>query len=76
MRGAWLKTYVITAMMALHFNVFVLTAQSFMKVQPPHALACNGSEPPFAVAQDVNLVLFIFLAVIAVENFLRRDAVR
>jgi hypothetical protein len=56
-------------MISLYFNVFVLIAQSFMKVPGLHALAPNGSEPPFAVAQGVNLVLFIFLAVFAVRKF-------
>ena len=31
--GAWRKTYVISAMIALYLNVFVLIAQLFMKVQ-------------------------------------------
>ena len=69
MLGRWLKTYVITAMISLYFNVFVLIAQAFMKVPALHALAPNGSEPPFAVAQGVNLVLFIFLTVLAVKKF-------
>ena len=55
MQGGWLRTYVITAMISLYFNVFVLIAQSFMKVPALHALAPTGSEQPFAVAQGVNL---------------------
>lgn len=69
LQGGWLKTYVITAMISLYFNVFVLIAQSFMKVPALHALAPTGSEPPFAVAQGVNLVLFIVLTVPAVKKF-------
>jgi hypothetical protein len=46
----------------------VLIAQSFMKVPALHALAPNGSEPPLAFAQGVNLVLFI-LNIFAVKKF-------
>jgi hypothetical protein len=56
-------------MVSLYFNVFVLIAQSFMKVPALHALAPTGSEQPFAVAQGVNLVLFIVLMVLAVKKF-------
>ena len=70
MLGGWLKTYVITAMISLYFNVFVLIARAFMKVPALHALATHGSEPPFAFAQGVNLVLFFFLTVLEVKQFL------
>ena len=69
MQGGWLRTYVITAMIALYFNVFVLIAQSFLKVPALHALAPTGSEPPFAVAQGANFVLFLILTVFAVKKF-------
>jgi len=69
MQGGWLKTYVITAMISLYFNVFVLIAQSFMKVPSLHALAPRGSEPPFAVAQGVNFVLFLILTIFAAKKF-------
>jgi len=51
MQGGWRATYVITAMVSLYFNVFVLIAQSFMKVPALHALAPTGSESPFAIIQ-------------------------
>jgi hypothetical protein len=69
MQSGWLKTYVITAMISLYFNVFVLIAQAFMKVPPLHALTTTGSEPPFAVAQGLNLVLFIILTTFSVKRF-------
>ena len=69
MQGGWLKTYVITAMISLYFNVFVLIAQAFMKVPALHVLAPTGSEPPFAVAQGLNLVLFVILTSFAVKKF-------
>ena len=51
--------------MSQWLNVFVLVAQSFLKVPALHELAPKGSEPPFAIAQGVVLLLFIAVAVIA-----------
>ena len=59
MAGKWRTIYVITAVIALYFNCFVLIAQSFLKVPALHALAPKGNEPPFAIAQGILLVLFI-----------------
>ncbi|MGA3065273.1 MAG: hypothetical protein ABSF29_00345 [Tepidisphaeraceae bacterium] len=67
--GHWRLVYVITAMIALYFNVFVLVVQSFMKVPALHALAPTQSEPPFAVTQLVVLVLFVALTVVATTRF-------
>src|SRR5215467_11377290 len=39
LNGSWRRTYVITAMIALYFNVFVLVAQLFEHVPAIHALA-------------------------------------
>jgi hypothetical protein len=69
MQGAWRAIYVITAAIALYFNCFVLIAQSFEKVPALHALAPNGKEPPFAIAQLCLLVLFIVLTVMSVKRF-------
>ena len=59
--GGWRSAYVITAVISLYFNVFVLIAQAFMKNPALHALAPNGSEPPFLIAQAVCLAIFIVL---------------
>ena len=67
--GAWRAIYVITAMIALYLNVFVLVVQAFLKVPALHAMAPTGSEPPFLVAQVTVLVLFIVLTVLAVKKF-------
>jgi hypothetical protein len=67
--GGWRKTYVISAVIALYFNVFVLIAQLFMKVPPLHALAPTGSEPPFLVAQIIVMLLFVMLGFRAVAKF-------
>jgi hypothetical protein len=49
--------------------VFVLVVQAFGKLPALHALAPNGSEPPFAVAQGLTLVLFVVLGVQAFRRF-------
>jgi hypothetical protein len=55
--GRWRRIYVITAMLALHLNVFVLVVQLFQKVPALAALAPTQSEPPFVAAQLVVLAL-------------------
>ena len=69
MAGKWRATYVITAVVALYFNCFVLIAQSFQKVPALHKLAPTGSEPPFGIAQGILLVLFIVAGIRAVKKF-------
>jgi hypothetical protein len=61
--------YVVTSIVALWFNVFVLIVQSFQKVPALHALAPKGNEPPFAVTQAVVLLVSIVLGVLAVKKF-------
>ena len=67
--GGWRRIYVITAVLALYFNFFVLIAQLFQKVAPLRALAPTQSEPPFLVAQTCALVLFIILGIYSVKGF-------
>jgi len=66
--GPWRATYVTCAVLALYLNVFVLVVQLFRRVPALHALAPTQSEPPFAVAQLVVLVLFITLGTLAVRR--------
>ena len=61
--------YIVGAVVALYFNVFVLVVQSFLKIPALHVLAPNGSEPPFAIAQGIVLVLFIIAGFLAVKRF-------
>jgi hypothetical protein len=69
LRGGWRRTYAITAMIALYFNVFVLIAQTFEHVPAFHALAPTGTETPFKVAQLLLLVLFAVLISVAAKKF-------
>lgn len=72
--GRWRTIYVITAVMALYLNCFVLVVQSFLKVPALHALAPKGNEPPFAIAQGILLLLFIVAGILAVKKFRQVDA--
>jgi len=69
--GAWRWIYVLTAMIALYLNVFVLVIQSFLKLAPLHTLAPSipPSEPPFAVAQGIMLLFFVVVIIGAVRRF-------
>jgi hypothetical protein len=69
LRGGWRRTYAITAMIALYFNVFVLIAQTFEHVPAFHALAPTGTETPFKIAQTLLLILFAVLITAAAKKF-------
>ena len=59
----------VTAMVALYLNVFVLVVQLFEKVPSLEALAPTQKEPPFLVAQLVVMALFIVLTILATIRF-------
>lgn len=67
--GKWRPVYVVTSMLALWFNVFVLIAQSFQKVALLNVYAPTGTEPPFAIAQAIMLAFFIIVIVAAIRKF-------
>ena len=67
--GAWRWIYVITAVVSLYLNVFILVVQSFMKVSDLNVLAPMQTEPPFAVTQAAVLAIFILITLIAVIKF-------
>jgi len=69
MSGPWRLAYVVSAVAALYFNVFVLVVQLFLKVPALHALAPQQNEPPFAIAQGVVLVAFVVAGVLAARRF-------
>ena len=76
LNGPWRWVYVITAVAALWFNVFVLIVQSFQKltllnprapeVGPPFAEPQNTQ---FMIAQGVALIVTIVLGAVAVRRF-------
>jgi hypothetical protein len=67
--GAWRWIYVITAVVSLYLNVFVLVVQSFVKVSALNALAPTQTEPPFAITQAAVLAIFILITLVAVVKF-------
>lgn len=67
--GAARWIYVVSAVVALYFNVFVGVVQSFDKIAPVHALAPTGSGPVFGGAQAVVLLLFVVLGYRAAKSF-------
>jgi hypothetical protein len=67
--GAWRGVYVISACMALYFNVFVLFAQSFAKIPALKAIAPTQSSPAFGITQLIVMVVFIFLTIRAYKHF-------
>src|ERR1700677_4683781 len=71
----WRRTYVISAILSLYLNVFVLVAQAFMKVPALKALAPTQSEPPFLVAQLVVLASFVVLTVLAAKRFREKPVI-
>src|SRR5215471_2497126 len=67
--GAWRKTYVISALLALYLNVFVLIVQAFQKIPALKAIAPTQNDPPFKLTQLVVLVTFIVLGILAAIRF-------
>ncbi|MCP3473929.1 hypothetical protein NLM33_26800 [Bradyrhizobium sp. CCGUVB1N3] len=72
--GAWRPIYVVTAMISLYLNVFVLIIQSFLKVPALAALApavppAPPSGPVFAVVQGIVLVFFVLVIIGAWRRF-------
>jgi hypothetical protein len=67
--GTWRWIYVVSAVVALYFNVFVFVVQAFQKVPALSALAPTQSEPPFLITQLVVLLLFAALGFVAVRRF-------
>jgi hypothetical protein len=72
--GPWRWIYAIGQVVVLYFLVFVLVAQFFKKVPALTALAPTLSEPPFAIAQGVVLLIFAALTYLAARAFLPRSA--
>ncbi len=67
--AAWRGIYVVSAVVALYLNVFVLVVQLFEKVPALRAMTPTQKEPPFLLAQLVILALFVGLTIIAAKRF-------
>lgn len=69
MSGGWRRIFVITSVLALYLNVFVLVVQTFTKNPALLALAPTQSELPFALAQGLTLLAFLAVGIGAVKRF-------
>jgi hypothetical protein len=69
--GAWRGIYVLTALLSLYLNVFVLVIQSFLKIPALKALAPGNplSSSIGAAAQGFVLVFFAIMIVGAWRRF-------
>lgn len=67
--GPWLRTYVISAVIALYLNLFVLIVQLFLKVPGLKAIAPTQSEAPFKISQLAALAIFTALAILSASRF-------
>jgi hypothetical protein len=69
--GRWRLIHVLTALISLYLNVFVLVIQSFLKIPALHALAPSvpPSEPPFAIVQGIVLVFFVIVIIGAIRRY-------
>ena len=69
LNGAWRWIYVVTAMIALYLNVFVLIVQAFIKIPALNALAPTQAETPFVATQGAVLLAFVALGLLATRRF-------
>jgi hypothetical protein len=72
--GAWRPVYVVTALVSLYLNVFVLIIQSFLKIPALAVLAPAvppnpPAGPAFAVVQGIALVFFVVVIIGAWRRF-------
>jgi hypothetical protein len=67
--GAWRGVYVVTTVLALYLNVFVLINQLFLRLPALIVAAPHQKEPPFVVTQVLVLVMFLWLGKAALKGF-------
>lgn len=67
--GFWRPAYVVTALLALWFNVFVLIIQLFVKFPAFASLAPKQNEPPFLAVQGLTLLFFVVMIVLGLKRF-------
>jgi len=69
--GVWRWVYVVTALVSLYLNCFVLVIQTFLKVPALHEIAPGAppSGPVFGAVQIIVLAFFAFMTFRAVKRF-------
>ena len=73
--GHWRWIYVVSAVIALYFNVFVGIVQAYEKIPALKVLAPTQTEPPFKLTQLVVLAIFVLLGIVATITF-RNEPIR
>jgi uncharacterized membrane protein len=68
--GMWRWIYVVTALVSLYLNVFVLVIQSFLKIPVLTAMA-PGNPPSGPVFGAVQLIVLAFFALMTFRAFRR-----
>lgn len=66
--GRWNTVYAVGIVASQWLLVFVAIAQAFAKVPALQSLAPTQSEPPFAIAEGVVLLLFVLAGVAALRG--------
>lgn len=66
--GHWRKVFVVTGVLALYLNVFVLIAQLLAKIPALALLAPTPAAPTFAATQTIALVMFAILGWVAFKQ--------
>lgn len=72
--GAWRQIFVVTTVVALYFNVFVLVVQLFQKFPLLIAVAPTQKAPAFVVSQLIILAIFFGLGRAALKGFRARQS--
>ncbi|MEP7311440.1 MAG: hypothetical protein ABI859_02550 [Pseudomonadota bacterium] len=67
--GHWRWIYVVSAGLSLYLNCFVLVVQGFLKVAALQRLAPTQTEPAFAAAQGLTLLVFLAVIFFAARRF-------
>jgi hypothetical protein len=67
--GIWRSVYVAGVVASAFLLAFVGVAQAFGKIAALNALAPTQSEPPFAIAELVLLVIFVVIGFLAVKGW-------
>ena len=59
----------VSAVIVLYLNVFVLIVQAFQKIAALKAFAPTETEPLFKLTQITVLAVFVFLTIVAAIRF-------
>jgi hypothetical protein len=67
--GAWRQVFVVTTVLALYFNVFILVVQLFQKTPALIVVAPTQRSPVFVATQLLILGMFVWLGRAALRGF-------